>query len=122
MILFRDANPRWETDQIIFTKSNLEVLPSLANEDDPPEESTEGRAIEETLENGTSEQSNSAYAQGNQTEPVAIFAQEGQFQAGRAYKFRGWYKIERLTFLEPGSPELVRMLQQKFSMVDKEVS
>jgi hypothetical protein len=37
----------------------------------------------------------------------------------RGYQFEGWYNVDKLQFLEPNSPELVRMLELKWSREDK---
>lgn len=49
--------------------------------------------------------------------PIAIFEQVG----GRngAFRFLGYHKLGRLVFLAPHSQELLRMLEQKFTMVDR---
>lgn len=47
--------------------------------------------------------------------PIAVFKQVVKAQAGRSYKFEGWNKIALIDYLEPNSPELVRMLEQKWT-------
>lgn len=85
LILFQGANPRWDSDGIIFTKSRLDLLPTASTDSKPPDSTT----------------------------PIAVFKQKGT-RTGRGFEFDGWFKIKRLTFLEPKSPELVKMLEQKW--------
>lgn len=51
--------------------------------------------------------------------PIAVFRQEGSVDRDPGYRFEGWFNIERLAFLEPGSPELIRMLDQKWTKTDR---
>jgi hypothetical protein len=95
VLLFHGANPRWSTDNIIYVKSNLDLL---------------GSNTATTEENVAKEP--------NKT-PVAIFEQvRGGFS--RNFEFRGWYKIAHLEFVDKSTPEkLVRMLEQKWQRKDR---
>ncbi|KAF7189749.1 hypothetical protein HII31_08856 [Pseudocercospora fuligena] len=106
VVLFTGANPRWENDHIIFTKSSLDLLPAPSDE----KESAEGGAEPEAVDDPKDEKDAAA--------PIAVFKQGRGPQVARVYEFNGWYQIERVQFLEPKSPELVRMLEQKWSFTD----
>lgn len=56
--------------------------------------------------------------------PIAVFIQTQSFSStssalnDRSFVFDGWYRVSRLAFLQPRSDDLVRMLDQKFSIAD----
>ncbi|EOA90540.1 uncharacterized protein SETTUDRAFT_167358 [Exserohilum turcica Et28A] len=50
--------------------------------------------------------------------PIAMFTQPIR-GANRSFQFLGWYKINRLQLLEPGSEDLVRRLSKKWETVDR---
>lgn len=52
------------------------------------------------------------------TGPIAIFEQATKRQDGH-FRFEGYYKITHLQYLPPQSPELYRMIEQKFSTMDR---
>lgn len=49
--------------------------------------------------------------------PIAVFEQEGGYSG--TFCFSGYHKLTRLQFLAPHSQELLRMLEQKFTKVDR---
>ncbi|KIW18208.1 hypothetical protein PV08_02496 [Exophiala spinifera] len=52
----------------------------------------------------------------NKAFPIAAFKQvHGHFERGRTFEFDAYYRIVKLAFLEPRSPGLIRMLEQKWS-------
>lgn len=52
--------------------------------------------------------------------PIAVFKQIESTQGRTAgFQFEGWYRVDGLEILEPRSPELVRMLEQKWSRKNK---
>lgn len=51
--------------------------------------------------------------------PIAVFAQTQRAQHGRTFRHTGWYKLARVAYLEPGSAELARMLEQKWQRTDR---
>ncbi|EME89433.1 uncharacterized protein MYCFIDRAFT_76770 [Pseudocercospora fijiensis CIRAD86] len=106
IVLFAGANPRWDDDHIIFTKSSLDLLPAPND----MEGSAEGSAEPEAVDDSKDEK--------NAAAPIAVFKQGRGPQVARVYEFDGWYQIERVQLLEPKSPELVRMLEQKWSFTD----
>lgn len=211
VMLFQDANPRWNSDGIIFVKSSLHLLPGgekfkddapffknqvlssskigdrkmvvqqkeltedgVVEKQDPGEkqkgvdymdepqtayknEATEGKAeaskesqgnksvpvdvfshsgarIDHHLddnnfdnsteaEGGEQEESTSAIAYSPDlsqydTGPVAVFEQAGKRRSD-PFHFSGYYKIARLQYLAPQSADLFRMLEQKFSTIDR---
>ena len=105
VLLFERANPRWDSDGIVFTKSSLDLLPREAADD----ETTEA-VSDEGLE-----------AASTAHPPVAVYAQTTNLRGHNVqnFKFCGYFTVDKLTFLEPASKELARMLEQKWSVVDK---
>ncbi|KAI7187916.1 hypothetical protein KC343_g4864 [Hortaea werneckii] len=149
VFLFNQANPRWESDHIIYTKSNLDLLPAelagkvqagpddaagvgtspqpRAGAGDEVDLAENGEAMQKAVLHGSRTKSGASLAS-NQGEirketasAIAIFKQVhcSKEQRAHAFKFEGWFKIERLAFLEPQSPELIRMLQQKWQKTDR---
>lgn len=135
-----------ETDNIIFTKSNLHLLPAqLADDlskaqpeigdDSSASRSTAGAAQEDVLgckvvPNGTnagadlgvdSEKStvDGSEDSENVQEPIAVFRHARKAQVGCFLQFDGYYRIYKLAFLAPKSPELVKMLQKKSAKTDR---
>ncbi|KAI7545579.1 hypothetical protein KC331_g6133 [Hortaea werneckii] len=146
VFLFNQANPRWESDYIIYTKSNLDLLPAeLADEleaspDDAARSATSPQPkAGDTVDQAKHEAKQHTFPQRSHTKseaswpsnkgdiskdsngPIAIFkqVQRSKEQRTHAFNFEGWFKIERLAFLEPQSPELIRMLQQKWQKTDR---
>ncbi len=121
IILFDEANPKWETENIIFTKSNLELLPSsLANGtqsslDSPVTSETKSHPVNEGCKLEPAEVEIGVH------DPIAVFKQSilSSMSKTANYDFHGWYKIEHIAFLEPHSVELVRMLEQKWTRTDR---
>ncbi|GAB7358016.1 hypothetical protein MBLNU230_g0181t1 [Neophaeotheca triangularis] len=112
IILYNNANPRWSADKIIYTKSGLELLPKPATGEGLVNPGPNINPVtNETQQPPSSDPSG----------PVAIFEQKLQTRDlhTRAYQFVGYYNITRVAFLEPGSQELVRMLEQKWERRDK---
>ena len=114
VLLFKGANPRWDSDGIVFAKSSLELLPPKLAEDDSDE--VDGG---HTITSATNQDHKAATD--SSPPPIAIYAHTGakRARAVRNFKFAGNFKIDKLTFLEPHSRELARMLEQKWSVVDK---
>ena len=130
VILFKGANPRWFGDKIIYVKSNLELLPKAPSSKEE---------IQSTLDDdggGTtasappiSTQSTNSYnknvVSASKLEdppplspPIPIF-QETSKPRPRNIRFAGRHIISHLDILQPNSPELVRMLEQKWSFTDR---
>lgn len=121
VLLFERANPRWDSDGIVFTKSSLDLLPREAADDETTEATPiEGEISTTTLaKNAVSDDSPEAAS--NTHPPVAVYAQTTNMRSHtvRNFTFCGYFRIDKLTFLEPHSKELARMLEQKWSVVDK---
>lgn len=215
IMLFKDANPRWVSDGIIFVKSSLDLLPGYeqakdagfpgtvsqessvskktfsvpaidevetieiatidsqycdekqkvsdtmvvidevdAHKVEPAED--QGKTVEDTqkqqpellhadLHNSTAtsynhqdnNRDNLAITKGDaevsvtlahnscspdlsqyDTGPIAIFEQAEKRQDGH-FRFAGYYKITNLQYLPPQSADLYRMLEQKFTTLDR---
>ena len=73
--------------------------------------------IRDQVENGTegTNHTNDKDAHG----PIAVFRQTSADGRNPPFRFEGWFKIRSLSFLEPESEELVRMLEQKWSRTDE---
>ena len=118
VILYFEANPRWENDKIIFTKSNLDLLPKpladkAEDQADAGAEATNADSVA-TIGPNTNHESDGE----NAARPIAIFKQMTNRRRTSGYRFEGWYRIEHVAFLEPHSAELVRMLEQKWARID----
>ena len=132
VILFNDANPRWNSDNIIFTKSSLELLPQEPTEHD---EATPGSDSEQAIISSPSDTTNDAayeaqtnvdsscnqpsYITAKPLNPIAVFKQVAGRNHTRGFKFDGWYNVDRVEFQKLNSPELVRMLEQKWARKDR---
>ncbi|MCJ1334316.1 hypothetical protein MMC10_011024 [Thelotrema lepadinum] len=125
-VLFKDANPRWASDHIIFAKTNISFLPgyteafinvsehrSLASEHPEGEEKTPRMGTE-----GTEGQKPGAYEIdiSEDLSPIPVFAEE--MRKG-SFLFTGWFRLQKISFLHPHSQDLVRMLAQKWDLRDK---
>ena len=136
IVLFKDANPRWESEGIIFTKSNLNLLePRQANDEATTLNSEEQQDTNATTSDPTqsADQPSTSTPSSPPTElqaehspetvanptPIAVFAQDRGPLSGRSFQFIGWYKVAKLSFLEPRSTDLVQMLEQKWSRQDR---
>ncbi|KAK7518654.1 uncharacterized protein IWZ02DRAFT_225382 [Phyllosticta citriasiana] len=149
VVLFVDANPRWASDKIIFAKSNLHLLPGAPKQDSSAavvdgeakaESGNEEQLVagqEEVKEQQTRDQQQSSAHQDAtlpQTEllpnaphesttiepnlgAIAVFEQVGSRAGG--LRFAGYHRLTRVQYLEPRSADLVRMLEQKWSIPDK---
>ena len=167
ILLFRNANPRWQRDRIIFAHTNIDILPgykafssSIAEEthnvsvlsaqsgdterpppvemtaavedlskdlstakDEPAESSAQERGLKE---NETVTKQKSSAPQIQQTTEsggeklmqnnISVFSEKGAFKSLRKFAFIGFFRILNVDFLKPHSPELVRMLEQKWAM------
>ncbi|KAL9110529.1 MAG: hypothetical protein Q9227_004887 [Pyrenula ochraceoflavens] len=109
VILFTGANPRWDSDGIIFAKTGLELL-------EPLPQSTEGKDNEQADTMPAQSDSPAHLTAG----PVPVFAQHrGVNKATRNFRFLGRYHVSQVDILEPQSEDLVRMLKQKWSVTDR---
>ncbi|KAF4542209.1 30s ribosomal protein s16 [Lasiodiplodia theobromae] len=136
IMLFKEANPRWEADHLIYVKTNLHYLPgserfvnaSVSSEQPAGNGELNGKTDDHSSKKPLQPEAPSSAHQPSgsthtpdladyQMEPIAVFEQVGNRSGG--FRFIGYHKIARLQFLEPGSPDLVRMLEQKFSATDK---
>ena len=146
ILLFKDANPRWVSDGIIYTKSALQLLPTeLAvspnsngpaaatdnqsqnnDQDSPPIDTSTASTVSTSSPSTTSstlrhKSSTTSYHTTPPTQPelqpIAVYAQT--FASNRSFPlftFTGYYSITNLQFLAPHSPELIRMLDQKWTI------
>ncbi|KAM3415958.1 hypothetical protein BST61_g9448 [Cercospora zeina] len=123
------ANPRWDSDNILFCKTNLHLLSEYATATKTAAEFVEtARTVQRPDEPGTAETAtepaDSVPFTGSQPQPdrvpIAIFQQLPRTATtDHAFSFVGYYTISNLEFLEPRSDALIRMLEQKWSYVDK---
>ncbi|KAK3665506.1 hypothetical protein LTR22_003736 [Elasticomyces elasticus] len=166
LLLFEGANPRWDSDKIVFTKSALDMLPpatdgqpstqskrdsklatETANEDDSIASNDSRKGSDDTNgierykinktdrrnSNGSDQQRTSIsdhlatehdntasqVHNGDASAPVAVFKQTRGRGMRRSFRFDGFYYGLHIAYLEPHSPELVRMLEQKWSRIDR---
>ncbi|KAK5952447.1 hypothetical protein OHC33_006490 [Knufia fluminis] len=97
-------HPRWQTGQIIYVKSDLHLLPQQLLP--PPEEPT------------------TKAPPANPDTPLAtqvmIFEQDSERNQSRArFTFLGHYDLIHTQILNPNTPELTRMLEQKWTRIGK---
>ena len=119
LFLFDGANPRWETDHIIFTKTSLHLLPTnVANDTEKAFDLPEETSKDATKASSVPEDNSHSESDSN---PIAVFRQRFKStQNGRNFEFQGWFYVDKVEFLEPKSDELVRMLEQKWAPQDKQ--
>ena len=141
VLLFRDANPRWEKDQIIFAKTNIHILPgystfkvsidgkSTTGQDEGATEALTSlenlslKASEEHNQTPTHESPTKSSAEKHvppskveNTRPlIPIFSQQSP-KSSRRFTFTGYFRILNIEFLAPHCPELIRMLEQKWAL------
>ena len=103
VLIFHGANPRWPQDRIIFSKSNLDLLPvGPADDCTPPPGSTV---------NDTPQKPAGDLGDASKSTLVAVFeqmTQPAQAYHSSAFEFTGYYRIAKVAFLEPRSPDLLR--------------
>ena len=113
ILLFHRGNPRWGNDKIIFVKSNLELLPVERSDTSNPSNHNGAHAKES--------QTIAKPPTSHDEVPIAVFrharkAKGARARASTTFKFDAWYRVTRLQFLLPDTPELERMLEQKFRL------
>ncbi|KAI4615706.1 hypothetical protein J4E80_006122 [Alternaria sp. BMP 0032] len=149
VLLFNGANPKWDEDGVIFVKSNLNLLTVAKPPSEPrtviavavpaqrlDEPGEDGGVMLPTISevaNEDDEGSSSGTPEPTTTEPlsdhpnervlidyspIAVFSQPVR-RASRSFKFIGWYEIEHLQILKPGSQGLLHMLWDKWKTKDK---
>ena len=89
--LYHGAKLRWESDRIIFVKSNLEFLPT-------PSEDLKTESCESAPQ-----------------QPIAVFMLKTAKPVPN-FDFAGWYQVNRVEFCEPYSSKLVGLLDQKWQV------
>lgn len=119
-LLFQGAHPRWKDEGILFAKSNLNLLSvelnllsvELAENLTSSSNNNGSRAQQEDSKpNGNGTPSKAA-----ELGPVAVFCQTLNAHGAQQFKFDGEYRVVRVEFLAPHSPELERMLEQIWSL------
>ena len=110
LLLFDGANPRWDTDHIVFSKSSLELLSGIDVK----------KTVGEHEAPGAEANTSTTTTESGGKRSIAVFRQIGSGDGlhQRAFKWEGWFKIALLDILEPQSDELKRMLEQKFLRFD----
>jgi hypothetical protein len=136
MLLFHGANPRWESDGLIFVKSNLDILPhyhevkvalSSTVSVDPQAETPEKPNEHLTDDNEhRNEDVNHVLNDEPPIEitpseelPIACFEQGPRSLPLEGFIFAGYYNIQHIALLAPFSAALARMLEQKWTASDK---
>ncbi|KAL8728740.1 MAG: hypothetical protein Q9181_005241 [Wetmoreana brouardii] len=106
VLVFKDQHPEWPPR--IFCKSNLHLLTASASP------TPNGGTLPET-----------SGAEDLPTHPIPLFTQDSLTTSTPGkWKifFKGWYHIQSVTYLEPKSPELIKMLDGKFTPAGKKRS
>ncbi|KIW01712.1 uncharacterized protein PV09_06889 [Verruconis gallopava] len=139
VILFQGANPKWESDRIIFVKSNLEMLPQYH---EAKAKRISRTALEGSETAGIPEKSptpRGAFEGTHKSESrfdlgeddpidivprdqmkIACFEQRQWARRFEGFIFTGYFTIQSITLLAPYSKALVQMLEQKWSLTAKE--
>ena len=138
VLLFRNANPRWESDQIIFAKTNIDLLPGYSDfkastdggtstaqvdgatkvttsSENPSLGASDGHHRSPTSDhpaNSATEETQVTTSNENDTSPLIPVFTERSY---RRFTFSGYFHIINVDFLAPGSAALIRMLEQKWA-------
>ncbi|KKY28629.1 hypothetical protein UCRPC4_g00435 [Phaeomoniella chlamydospora] len=137
IILFRNANPRWQSGRTIYAKTNIHLLPGYDKyfKDDDSSSSSKGKNHEDRTTNldidrGQHEDGNSSIRSTCQHSPpiddqekksptnngpIPVFLEVTKKRQTRKFLYYGYWDLAKIDFLKPRSPGLVRMLQQKWS-------
>lgn len=118
VLLFRDAHPRWKADMIIYAKSELHILPRTTEKNSSDTTtSTESEAPHsKSLEQAPPDSASPP------TEPlttrIAFFAEDNnspRSYSRAGFKFIGYFNLIHMQILRPNTPDLARMLEQKWT-------
>ena len=129
IVLFRDQHPQWPPQ--IFCKSNLHLLPAEKDAntigdiyDSEAHPKAKGTSGNETYASNTN---NGDAGEGTRSpsESIPVFTEEisapiDRRRQGRRFVFEGYYDITNVEYLAPRSKELIKMLDTKFSKLQKE--
>lgn len=113
VLLFHQAHQRWKSEKIIYAKSELHLLPSPTELSEPQSSETRTKGSKDVR----LEHTNSPSAKASK---IAVFEQDIKY--GRTFarfKFVGYYDLTRMNILEPHTPELARMLEQKWTVTNR---
>ena len=120
IIIFKDQHPEWPP--MVFCKSNLHLLPSpsITDIDEksqilPP---NDDKIAAPTVQTGESSMRLSAKANEKNELAIPIFTQIRMRPP--TFVYEGARSIKSITYIEPGSGELIRLLDLKFSPQQKE--
>ena len=120
IIVFKDQHPEWPPK--IFCKSNLNLLPTMlapSIDAEAKASASSDSSITARISQATeSPMSPGTQAGGDHVSPIPIFT---QFQARPpTFLYDGVRSIKSVTYLQPGSPELIELLNRKFGSQRKE--
>jgi hypothetical protein len=126
VLLFHGANPRWESEGIIFVKSNLEILPQYqqAKSERVPskvEPASKPESAEEEMKCRKRQKEDEPPIDiiPKESTPIACFEQGRRSLKFEGFAFAGYFTIKNIALLSPFSKALTRMLEQKWSHEDK---
>ena len=135
--LFPDANPRWDSDNIIFAHTSINILPgyteAFANAEDVAAADVDlttqpqgKQSASEFIQSTSTSESKTSPPPTTTTppisHPIAVFTQtypERGSNSSVYFRFTGWYQLRTVDFLHPNSPDLTRMMQQKWDIKDR---
>lgn len=108
VLLFHQAHPRWPTEQIIYVKSELQLLPQ------PPSQG-------QSQPSSTSPENQSSLSDVPFATEIMMFEQTSseRIQSRARFTFLGYFDLMKMQVLEPNTPELTRMLEQKWTKINK---
>lgn len=100
VMLIYYQHPRWKEDQIIYVKTDLHLLPQISTAESTDNKSDNPLASEIMVFDQSSKHTSHSSSQAR-------------------FDFLGFYNLVQMQILEPKSPELVRMLEQKWTRTNK---
>ena len=120
VIIFKDQHPEWPSK--IFCKSNLHLLPSTVTSD-LEEKSQKLPPNDDKIAEPTGRTSESSLNPVAKTDdkhrlPIPVFTQIRMRPP--TFVYEGARSIKSITYIEPGSAELIRLLDMKFGPQQKE--
>jgi hypothetical protein len=126
VMLFAGANPQWQNEHTIYTKSSLDLLPRPSAAEAEASQSNAGVGNVDPSDRAPNHNSRiQAHSNGDADgQAIAVFEQVyGNNSQNRPpyqrFRFEGWYNIENVTLLEPHSAALVKMLEKKWTKQSK---
>jgi hypothetical protein len=131
VVLFHQQNPRWDSDGIVYAKSNLSLIPgytenkpasqldegaSEQNQSSPSPETGEGmrQGVPETPISPLFRETPSTQYTPTNPNPIAVFYQTMPFKKEATFEFAGWHELDVVSCVAPRSYALMALLRDKW--------